>query len=262
MCKGLIVQAISVGTHRAKHGGIAKTAVSLRYQIERYRAMEPLFHARAAAMRLRRPSARRGQQFDIAEDLMRMTQIKDLSRPQCRLRVVERLRRLIWGQRCYHKRKWLVMHVAHHRLERTVEFCGRAILWILWVDIAVIVLKMLEQNLAGQIPPGLHWVDGALSFAGFVLVLATAFLPALMATLNAVLFQSTAEQLSQRHFAMFEALKPLYRRAGDIHDSIKRGNAPISINMDILDLSEKTAAAMAEEVAEWAALYLQSVKDA
>jgi hypothetical protein len=262
MLKWLIVDAVSVGTHRAKHARVSRTAVGLRYQIERYRAMEPLFLAGSAAMRLPRPSARRGQQVDIAEDVMRLVPLAELSGTHSKNRVVVRLRRLVWTQLLYHSRKHKEMHAVQNRLERTVDICGKAILWILGIDIAVIAIKMLLKDLSASMPAGLLGVGDALSVVGFLLVLATAFLPALMATLNALLFQSAAEQLSERHRAMANTLRALYKEVLRIHEKIRGGDASPMINQDILDLSEKTAEAMAEEVAEWAALYLQSVKDA
>lgn len=260
LCKWLVVEAIAVGAHRAKHARVSETAVSLRYQIERYRAMEPLFFAGVAAMRLPRPSARRGQQFDIAEDLMRLVPISDLQ-SRNKGEVLDRLHRLMLKQLRYHRKKYVEMRVLHMRLERAVELCGRAILTVLAIDILFIYVKIILKWV-GPVPGSFwHEVGLASGAAGFFLVLATAFIPALMATLNAILFQSAAEQLFQRHRAMVGTLRNLLVRLHPLKQAVKRGSPYASINYDILQLAEKTAEAMSEEVAEWAALYLQSVKE-
>lgn len=261
LLKWLLVEDIATGTHSAKRARISETAVSLRYQIERYRAMEPLFFAGVAAMRLPRPSARRGQQLDVAEDLMRMVPIAEVSARHDKHIVLEKLCCLLSGQLRYHKQKSSALRVARHRLESAVEVCGKAILIILAFDVALIHAKMILKTPYFRLDPLAIAISDALTAVGFVLVLATAFLPALMATLNAILFQSAAEQLSQRHQSMSDSLQNLFTQACGLRELARTRNAPASINQDILGLAEKTAAAMAEEVAEWAALYLQSVKE-
>jgi len=107
----------------------------------------------------------------------------------------------------------------------------------------------------------LQAVKTGLVWFGLGLVLLTALLPALMATLNAILFHSMAEQLAQRHGAMIETFNVLKSRLDEIAERSRAGRWRESLSRDVLELAEQTEATLAAEVAEWASFYLQPIKE-
>jgi hypothetical protein len=264
LVKLFLVGSISDNTHRAEHEDFSGTATGLRYIVERLRVMPVMLRAGSARVDLLHQTPRRGRAHDIAEDLCRRIPLADCAGQRDSSKTLGELKELVLDQRKYHWRVHATMQVMHRLLEHAVKWAGAAVLWIVAFDLIL---------LAGKFMLKMHWLDACLGaeralqigtvlgYFGVVAVALTALLPALMASLNAILFQSQAEQLAERHGAMAKALGGLAGECIRLEQDLKTSRFETSGSHAVLALAERTAGLMAEEVAEWATMYRQGVHD-
>jgi hypothetical protein len=112
----------------------------------------------------------------------------------------------------------------------------------------------------------LHWPvhfpgHEALKPIGMILVLATALLPAIMATCNALIFQTQCEQLADRERELADTFNAHLARSKELQSQIDSGQVNAPIAAAVLVEAERSAAVLAEEVAEWAVMSKQRAKD-
>ncbi len=272
-----IVRQIASNTHRAEAEHAGKLSVELRYIAERLRVMPFLQALGSARIDLVHQTPRRGRAHRVAEDFVRRLPLVDSlpaaaagqrannnasSRVNAPRGSLEELIAFIAKQIDHHVRTHATMTAVHRMLERAIGTCGWLVIGIVAIDIAVIVSKLvLKSPLASYLiaDASIVPIGNVLSIVGVALVFVTALLPALMATLNGILFQSQAEQLADRHGAMAGALSLLLVEARQLQT-----HAPtfgISASHAVLNLSERTYRLMAEEVGEWATMYSQGLRE-
>ena len=164
----------------------------------------------------------------------------------------------IGGQQAYHE-------ANARRLRRMNQFCedlGR------WLSIIVIGAVALDVGILilywWRLLPA-DWSASVHRFAPWLVFLA-ALLPAAVAALSGIRFQSESRRLADRSLIMQELLARSATRSGLLADEITRRRAtpatdPGSWTPDMLRLAEDCAQEMVEEVAEWSALYSKEVFD-
>ncbi len=272
-----IVWKISDNTQRAEETKAGKLSVELRYIAERLRVMPNLIGIGSARVDLVHQTSRQGPAHHVTEDFVRRLPLEDslpigradamapgnsaARRGDSRLAIVG-LIQLINDQIAHHASTHAKMSAVHRMLERGIATCGGLVIWIVGIDIVVIIAKLILNSQLATCLVAEAWIvpiGKVLSIVGVALVFITALLPALMATLNGILFQSQAEQLADRHGAMAGALSLLLVEARQLQT-----HAPtfgISASHAVLNLSERTYRLMAEEVGEWATMYSQGLRE-
>lgn len=255
-----VVMRISHNTHRAEHHDYAGHAVGLRYLSERLRIMSTMLLAGSSRVDLLHQTPRRGAPHRVLEDICRRLPLSACAAKQDRYSALGSLRKLIDSQLGYHSSGLVRMQLLHQHLNHAVQLAGKAVIGIVIIDVVVLLLKIAHKLHAFDACLGLELAQqlgSALGWIGLVCVALTALLPALMATLNAIQFQSQAEQLAERHGAMGAALKVLKH---EVEAQEKRLDNP-GASLAVLALCERAAGLFAEEVAEWATMYRQGVKE-
>lgn len=114
---------------------------------------------------------------------------------------VERIRdSWIATQTAYHERTARTHHALHHCAETTGKWLGRAVIGIVCFDILFIVAEVLDRRHA--LPPAAsYWLHGIVPFIPWLVVL-TAVIPAIVAALGGIRFQSECQRLAERSAVM------------------------------------------------------------
>lgn len=265
LAKFWVVRRISHNTHRAEHHQHGDIAIGLRYIAERLRLPQVLLQAGSARMDLLYQSPRRGRAHEICEDLCRRMPLADCARAHDSKLALKAALDLIARQLDYHGKTSRTMQALYQHLEAAVARCGRLVVWVVGFDLTVLAAKLaLKFHLLDGLlsPAALGALGNGLGLLGLVCVAATALLPAAMASFNAILFQSQAEQLAERHGAMAQALAGLKSEGERLQADIAAGRFDTSPSHAVLAFAERTSALMAEEVAEWATMYRQGIREA
>ncbi|HLZ83740.1 MAG TPA: hypothetical protein VKQ54_09255 [Caulobacteraceae bacterium] len=259
MAKLAVVVAILQLASRANHDRLAHRAADYRYLSERLRAM--IFLPDAAALRSpynwSLPYTTRVSAQDVIDRLFLsiVRQAGPLAvipgvrdgvalRPEAGAALARIRTRWLAGQRRYHERN----HLTQHRMSRWLERMSRRLnQWVIAIVIADLALAALGvAGWANWLPEVLErWVNGG---ATPMLIAMAAILPAAVASLNGVQFQSECSRLADRSEHMASQLRQLEERS-----SLARLR-PIRL-LDALRLGEDIAKSTIDEVAEWSAIY-------
>ncbi|MCQ4166150.1 hypothetical protein [Tahibacter harae] len=262
--KFFVVLRIGFNVHNAEHHDFGGVAIGLRYIAERLRVMPVMLAVGCARLDLLHRTPRRNRAHEIAEDLCRCVPLAECAGVHDSHAALSQLAALIGEQRDHHRVNHATMRLLHRVLDRAVKLAGSSVIAIVCLDLVLLGAKLGLK---------LHWFDPcllgldpqrlgtALGVAGVFAVALTALLPAVMATFNAILFQSQAEQLAVRHGVMAEALAGLAAEAELLAEHLKSERFETRGSHAVLALAERTAGLMAEEVAEWATMYRQGVKE-
>jgi hypothetical protein len=256
LLKLVVVKKIVQIIHLGEHEHPADTATALRYVVERLRIMPAMLKLGCARLDLLHQTQRMGIPALLAEDLCRRVSISEILSFNPRS-ALQDLQKLLSEQQRHHADD----HRRHqHRFEaqeQLLQECSRWIVRIIWADISILAIKLSIAT--GLAPAALLPFKGLISAIGLVLVVCTALLPAIMATINAILFQSQFEQLAERAKHMSETLTDLHNDANKLHIELQTSGSFDASR--ILALAEKCAAVLAEEVAEWAMMSKQKLRD-
>lgn len=259
-----VVLRIGSNVHNADHHDFGGVAIGLRYIAERLRVMPVMLAAGCARVDLLHRTPRRNRAHEIAEDLCRCVPLAECAGVRDSHAALGELAVLIRSQRDHHRANHATTRLLHRVLDRAVKLAGSAVIAIVCMDLVLLGAKFalklhwLDPYLLCLDP---QWLGRALGVAGVFAVALTALLPAVMATFNAILFQSQAEQLAARHGVMAEALAGLAAEATQLAQHLKTERFETRGSHAVLALAERTAGLMAEEVAEWATMYRQGVKE-
>ncbi len=169
----------------------------------------------------------------------------------------------------YHERNARTMHALHHSAERVAACLG-------WTVIGIVALDFLV--IGGEL---MHWLPHAwepkAKLATPWLVFISAVLPAVVAALNGIRFQSECQRLAERSAVMRVMLhgrsavaagepQGRWQQADDLARRIAATQAspdddPGSWAHDALRLTERVATDFVQEAAEWSVLYAKEVSD-
>lgn len=260
---GLVKLAVVVGilrlASRANHDRLAHRAADFRYLSERLRAMVFLPHAAAlrSPYNWSLPYTTRVSAQDVIDRLF-LSIVRQANpvevipapkqgtalRPEAGVALAIIRTRWLAGQRRYHERN----HRTQHHMSRWLERMSRLLnQWV--IGIVVLDLVLAALGVAGWA----EWLPRPLATvvtrgATPTLIALAAVLPAAVASLNGVQFQSECSRLADRSEHMAAQLQQLEERS-----SLARLR-PVCL-LDALRLGEDVAKSTIDEVAEWSAIY-------
>jgi hypothetical protein len=257
--KLLAVWMITRIIKRSEHDKVSELAVALRYIGERLRIMPTLAKLGSARLDLLHQTQRMGEPAKVAEDLCRRVTLAQIAddfdaSPDASAALAS-LKAVQTDQHTYNSAKHGRSKQMHQRLENIVRRTGKAVFWIIVADMALLIYKICTHT------PSAQPDKTGLVILGVLLVLLTALLPALMATANALLFQSQAEQLAEREHDLARTFDKHQKASEVLERGITNGNVAQPVAAAVLVEAERSAAVLAEEVAEWAVMSKQSLKD-
>lgn len=308
-----LVLYISKSTHRANHERWNDRAVDMRFLAERLRALyylprlgsfqPPAVHPPQFAARVVRQS-----HIDwLCEAIVRSISPADLphaspyrlsiaGRPELSIRKLlrvdaagelERIRDAwVAQQAVYHDRNAHGMHAMHRNMENSQQFLSLLVVGIVIADLVLI---------GGKLAHKLHWIQLpglALDIAKYAtpaLILLSALIPAIVAALGGLRFQSECQRLAERSSVMRRllaganpleafsspkadpeaqatALDKASGRLHLVHQQIQRirnqqqdAHNPASHAHLALRTAEAVAEEMIQEAAEWSVLYAKDL---
>jgi hypothetical protein len=292
-----ILIIISRNTRRANSGKWNDRAVDYRYLAERLRAMvylplagshqppaaaPPQFASRVvrqsavdwlfdAIVRAIPPSELpHAKSLELpAHDGSSTVTVKKLLTVQP-LQVAETVRDAwVGGQAKYHERNSATMHALHHATEKAAVCLGITVICVVALDLVLIGGKVLHW-----LPE--PWVPFAHAATPW-LIFVSAVLPAVVAALGGIRFQSECQRLAERSAVIRVVLSGRInaepgepRGRFDLADHLSRRIAvaqaapesdPGSWAHDTLRLTERIATDFVQEAAEWSVLYAKEVSD-
>jgi hypothetical protein len=155
------------------------------------------------------------------------------------------------NQAHYHRRNADAMHSMSNTFELTGAIMNYVVVGVVGIDIGILAGVAL-----GWLPHGLE------KFSPWLLFLA-AILPAAIAGLNGIGFQSECVRLADRSRQMERLLAVLASRARATIATTLAGREPAAITpgstIDVLHLAEDCAQLMLDEVAEWSFVYAKEI---
>lgn len=183
------------------------------------------------------------------------------------LAVAEKVRDAWIGEQAkYHDRNARTMHRMHHVLEKVAVCLGWTVIAVVGVDLLLVggeVLHLLPHAWEPAVKAATPW-----------LIFISAVLPAVIAALGGIRFQSECQRLAERSGVMRAMLRG--RTAAQpggrwsLADTLARRIAtaqaapatdPGSWAHDTLRLAERTATDFVQEAAEWSVLYAREVSE-
>jgi len=241
---------------RANRDRLAHRAADYRYLSERLRAM--IFMPYAAALRSpynwSLPYTTRVSAQDVIDRLFLsiVRQVApaavtpgaregNLLRPEPAVALTMIRTRWLAGQRLYHQRNRTLQHRMSKWIEHMSRRLNQVVIGVVILDLAIAILGGLDL-----LPPVLATLLDR--EAAPMLIAMAAVLPAAVASLNGVQFQSECSRLADRSEHMAVQLGQLEERS-----SLARLR-PLTL-ADALHLGEDVAKSTIDEVAEWSAIY-------
>jgi len=169
----------------------------------------------------------------------------------------------------YHHANSQTMHAMHHCIERVQKFLGWVVLFVVGID-----LILLGGEHLGWWPH--HWTPFLRDLTP-ALIAVSAILPAVIAAMSGIRFQSECKALAERSATMrviLEGRRPEIPGSGRIveaarlKDRVKAAaeSPAADTNLgswchDVLRLTERVATDFVHEAAEWSVLYTKEVND-
>lgn len=168
------------------------------------------------------------------------------------------LKNLIGGQVTYHDRNEKIMERMNHALEACVGVLTLTVISAVVVDIAIVIVAALPiwSEAAAH-----RWHLGTL----WLVFLATV-LPAAIASLNGIRFQSEARRLADRSSVVGKILRAHEAKTKDLKNRLELARANPAMNpgswaVEVMLRIEACAQDLAEEVADWAVMYARDVPE-
>jgi len=164
------------------------------------------------------------------------------------------------------QRKWLAPQIRYHgretkrmklmddRLEKIPEKLSK---WVIAIVVIDLVIGFLMDIVHIDVDES---VKIALEIAVPILIGATAFIPAIITTLNGIHFQADTHRLSERSQSMVDELELLKTRVDQIKGQIDN-DVQGSHYFEVLAGAQEIAALLTDEVAEWSLIYEKRVFD-
>ncbi len=287
-----IVVAIFRSTHAATHGEWNDRAVDFRYLSERLRAMSYLpaigsYQPPAAAPAQYASRVVRQSAVDwLFDAIIRAASpapsavLTEVPRPGAdplkvrliQLKPSDALKAIneVWirSQYDYHRKNADTMQRFSHFLETWGKRFNIAVIATVTVDVVLVIVKLSVDLEKDQI--------SLAKLLGAQLVFVAAVIPAAVAALNGIRFQSECQRLAERSSVMKAILKGRQKdgsspggRSKEVArllsriDSPKRSEElnPGSWTLETLHLGEKIAADFVHEIAEWSVLYAKEIAE-
>jgi hypothetical protein len=182
----------------------------------------------------------------------------------------------------YHERNARTQHALNYATESVGKWLGRAVIVMVAFDIIFIVVELLDKMhmLPEVMVPWVHSLAPVIPW----LVVLTALLPAIVAALGGIRFQSECQRLAERsavmrvllggrvpgHHGKTPSETPFtggrWREANELAERIaaardQKDTDSAAWSHDALRVAERTARDFVQEVAEWSVLYAKEVAE-
>jgi len=280
LVKLALVFAIYRNTHNANHGAWNDKAIDWRYLAERLRASFYLprigsFQPPAASQPQFASRVLQQSSIDwLLDAIVRSVSPRDITEladnrlsegtvPVRRLRVqpLDALAsiRAGWldGQIAYHTNNALTMNKMNVALDVLSRVLNLVVIVVVCLDVSILMC-----DLSGLLP---NLIEKLHHIAPF-LVFSTAVLPAAVAGLNGIRFQSECRRLADRSHVMQRLLQRDGQRAKALAESIAQQTQNPDTDLgswtpDVLRIAEAIAREMVEEVAEWSVVYAKELAE-
>jgi hypothetical protein len=256
LAKLAVLIAIARLVTSANHRRLAHRAADFRYLSERLRTM--MYLPRAGSLRPPSPwslpyttrVATQGVMDRLFTSILRQVEPVEALAPETSESVVRQDARAAvlairdgWlaSQVHYHRRNHQKLLAMSRWLERSGRWLNRAVIGVVLLDVATLMLGGFGVLNPRQEAPVRLYVGPALIFLA-------AILPAAVASLNGVRFQSECARLADRSAQMSVHLATVQDRANMPRPRPAR-------MLDALRLAEDVARLTLDEVAEWSAIY-------
>lgn len=273
--KLLIVLVIFANTHQANHAGWSERGVDYRYLAERLRAIQylplvgsyqppaptpPQFATRAMRQSdvdwLFRAMVRTMSPSDTDSPRTAPGPVSTTIDPLAAMQAIET--QWVDVQAEYHARNSATLS----RIASFTESLGKSlnciVILVVAIDITILVSSFVPWN-------ALHILHSLHGYAPWLVFLA-AVLPAVVASLNGIRFQSECQRLSDRSRVVSRILSNHSRDAAQLRQRIERARAnpdtdPGAWILPALSLAERCAHDLIEEVGEWSVLYAKEISE-
>jgi hypothetical protein len=163
----------------------------------------------------------------------------------------------IANQSHYHARNAETMGVMSAKLDMAARMMNVAVICVVGIDVVVFVLGGF-----GILPTN---IGSAVRYLGPALLFLAAALPATVASLNSIRFQTECARLADRSTQMKHMLEVLKSHADAAIERFERSHggtvAPTGGTIDVLHLAEDCASLTLDEVAEWSFVYAKRIVD-
>lgn len=278
----IVLIVIFLNTHRGNSHHWNSKAVDYRYLAERLRAMyylSPMASLRLAPPRVARYAATALRQSVIDWVLQAVirqaspdTGMSVVATPASPARSAARVARSDVDRALEQVHdNWLATQIEYHRATSHTQLRMHRWIerWVWRLNLSVIIIVSLDLVLILARLLGLHseWVEAGHSY-GPVLVFFAAVLPAVVASLNSIRFQSECLRIAERSAVMVEMLEGCRSECEVLQARIRAARAdtgaddPGGWTLEVLDLGEACAQMLSDEVAEWSVLYSRDLLEA
>lgn len=278
----IVLVVIFLNTHHGNSHHWNSKAVDYRYLAERLRAMyylSPMASLRLAPPRVARYAATAMRQSVVDWLLQAVirearpdTGMSPVAAPATPARNKARVARsdVERALAAVHD-NWLATQIEYHRATSHTQLRMHRWIqrWVWRLNLAVIIIVFLDLLLIFARLLGFRgaWVEAGHSYAP-VLVFFAAVLPAVVASLNSIRFQSECLRIAERSAVMVEMLEgcraecevlQARMRAARSHDGVED---PGGWTLEALDVGDVCAQMLSDEVAEWSVLYSRDLLEA
>lgn len=155
------------------------------------------------------------------------------------------------GQVLYHKKENKRMFHMHEFLEHCVESLGKTVIFLLFIEVIGLIIysSFSEHSLISIISP--------------LIMGCTILIPAVITTLNSILFQTEAKKIAFRSQLIYEKINILMKELDERKRELLEGANNLrydgSRTIEIVEILNKVAQIATDEVAEWSLLYEKPV---
>ncbi|HEV2181883.1 MAG TPA: hypothetical protein VGR59_16255 [Gemmatimonadaceae bacterium] len=166
---------------------------------------------------------------------------------------------------------WLATQIEYHRATSHTQLHMHRWIqrWVWRLNLAVIIIVFLDLLLILARLLGFRsvWVEAGHSY-GPVLVFFAAVLPAVVASLNSIRFQSECLRIAERSAVMVEMLEGCRAECEVLRARMRTARTDDGTGdrggwtLEALDLGEVCAQMLSDEVAEWSVLYSRDLLEA
>ena len=269
-------------THSANHSGWNDKAIDYRYLSERLRCAfylprlgsgRPPIPAKAQfTSRVLRQSAvdwlfeamtRDVSPVDVGAETRPAASVASQTLRVQPAQVLEQMQsRWMASQLDYHRRNAVQMRRMHDICEKLSWILNLTVIAAVGVDLLVLALSVLSRWL----PESIQWLVDTLHHQSPWLIFVAAVLPATVASLNGVRFQTECQRLADRSEIMQKLLLRSMERAQVLAKKIRQCTANPAVDIgswssDVLLLGEYCARELVEEATEWSVLYAKDIKE-
>jgi hypothetical protein len=262
--KILIILAMVYNTKQIRKKEYNKKAIDYRYAAERFRVN--YFMSLIGIVRAPRPflgnhsknyfQAYRGEMIYQSKMSEALKHSSNITLDKTRLTHVMDFILHDWleNQLSYHTNEQVRMTSVDKRLLKIPEKLNTLVLGIVIAEVlGAFLIEMLDLFQSSR-PKEIFGI------AGPILLALTAFIPAIVTTLNSIHFQTEAHRLATRSSLMIAELKFQISKVKQVIKDHKKNKKGCSF-LCVLDAVEETANVMTDEVAEWSLIYEKRVFD-